>query len=487
MKSRFYRILSLSCAIALLGGSVSAEEYTRSNYGLGTGENYASQKEAQETDLYPFTKSQGRMDNKDVVGIRISGKKVVLLAENKTYFEEQGQDQDLSEFDFFSKYPKLLSVDICNMDLTREVLENLQKYLPKTINSLKVSSCTIANQDFEEFTDIITRHKQLEFLTVIGTNMAQAESAKLVAAVEDLKVIKCLNLTLGEIGANGCDILKEILLKSMNTLEGLNLGFMKVDDSESYDQLLESLGELKNLKKLEYSVIESTEKQVGKFVSSLAKLTKLTDLKIYFDDFNSHDGVEAYHNAESLNEAMKNLRDLESLDISNMNLPDSVLQTISRSLGELMKLKTLNVSGNPINAKTAKVLSESLKSMDSLSALIANGCEMSDEAFSALCGGMQNSSLQYACFSGNNIVGSVKSLPVSQMKSLIAIDFTRNKIKLSDVVGFMETIPEGSKLEIVNWEGNDFGGISESQRTEEMNKLKIWKREHRVSTLDLGI
>ena len=262
---------------------------------------------------------------------------------------------------------------------------------------------------------------------------------------------------------------------------------MKVDDSESYDKLLASLGELKKLERLEYSVLESTEKQVKEFVNSLSKLTKLTDLKICFDDFSSHDGVEAYHNAEDLNEAMKNLKDLVTLDISNMNLPDSVLQTISRSLEDLMKLKTLNVSGNPINAKTAKVLSESLKNMDSLVTFIANNCEINDAAFSALCGGLQNSSLQYMYFSGNNIVSSVKSLPVSQMKSLTVLNFARNKIKLSNVVGFMETIPEGSKLEIVNWEGNDFSGIGESQRTEEMNKLKIWKREHKVNTLDLGI
>lgn len=487
MKSRFYRILSLSCAIALFGGSVLARDQVSDNYESGVNGDYAFQKETQEANLYPFTKSQGRMDNKEVVGIRISGKKIVLLGENKNYFEEQGQNQDLSEFDFFSKYPKLLSVDISDMNLTRDVLKDLRRYLPKTIKSLIINSCTIANEDFEEFTDIIIKRKQLESLTVINTNMAQAESTKLVAAVGDLEVIKYLNLTLGEIGAGGCDVLKEVLLKSKNALEGLNLGFMRIDDNESYNELLASLGELKNLKKLEYSVIESTENQVERFISSLAKLTKLTDLKIYFDDFNSHDGVAAYNNAESLNEAMKKLKDLESLDISNMNLPDSVLQVISRSLGELTKLKTLNVSGNPINAKTAKVLSESLKSMDGLNALIANNCEINDEAFSSLCGGLQNSSLQYACFNGNDIVSSAKSLPISQMKSLIAIDFTRNKIKLSDVIGFMETIPEGSKLEIVNWEGNDFKGISESERTEGMNKLKIWKKEHRVNTLDLGI
>lgn len=496
MKSCFYKVLSLSCAIALLGGSVSAKDYSYGNYeeskgydnyGLGNNESYTSEKETQEADYYPFTKSQGRVDNKDVVGIRIFGDKIVLLAENNTYFEEQGQKQNFSEFDFFSKYPRLLSVEIINTNLTKEMLENLQKFLPNTIKSLIVNSCTIANADFEGFTSIITGHKQLESLTVINPDMAQAESAKLVAAVGDLKVIRYMRLTLGEIGAGGCDVLKEALLKSKNTLLGLNLGFIEVDDNESSDKLLASMGKLKNLEKLEYSVRRSTAKQVGTFFSSLAGLTKLTDLKINFRDFSSHDGVETYHNAESLNEAMKNLKNLESLDISDMNLPDSVLQTISRSLGELSKLKTLNISKNPINAKTAKVLSESLKNMDSLYALIANYCEINDEAFSALCGNLQNSPLQYMCFSGNNIVNSVKSLPISQMQSLIALDFTHNKIKLSDVIEFMKSIPKGSKLEVVNWEGNDFRKISEEERTKKINNLKIWKSDHKINTLDLGI
>ena len=76
---------------------------------------------------------------------------------------------------------------------------------------------------------------------------------------------------------------------------------------------------------------------------------------------------------------------------------------------------------------------------------------------------------------------------VSQMKNLVAVNFADNKIKLSDVVGFMKMIPGGSKLEVVNWTGNDFTGVSENQQIEERNDLKIWKKEHRVNTLDLGI
>ena len=495
MKSCLYRILSLSCVFVLFGSDVSAKDYE--NYGsssgyendYGTGQNQSSynQKGAQEADYYPFTNSSGRIEEREVVGIRISGKKIVLLGTNKQYYEEQIQGEAFSEFDFFTKYPRLLSVDLSNIKLTRNMLQDLQKYLPKTIKSLIINSCSVEKEDFEELTDIITGHKQLEFITVIAPDYAQAESAKLVAAIGDLKVVKGLNLTLGELEAGGCDILKEIFVKSKGTLTSLNLGFMKVEDSESYNALIDSLSELKKLTVLEYSVLESTESQVSRFFNSLAKLRALTDLKLCFYDFKDHEGVEAYHNAESLNEAMKNLTNLESLDISNMDLPESVLQTISRAMGELPHLRSLNVSGDPISVKTAKVLAKSLQKLDNLVTLIANNCEISSEAFSTLCGGFQNSSLKHVYFSGNKIKTSIKSLPVSQMKELVLLDFSNNNISLSDIIDFMKTIPSETKLALINWKNNNLKDLSEEQKINERDELKRWKKDHQINTLDLGI
>ena len=504
MKSCLYRILSLSCVLALFGSNVLAKDYEDyessskyendygtdpkyNDYGGGIDQMGGKQKDAQEEDYSPFTKSTGRIEESDVIGIRISGRKLVLFSADKKYYEEQIQGNIFSEFDFFAKYPRLLSVDLSNMSLNRKVLQGLRKYLPKTIKSLIINSCSIENKDFEELTDIIIEHKQLEFITVVAPNYAQAESAKLIAAIGDLKVVRGLSLTLGKLESGGCDILGEIFAKSKETLTSLNLGFMKVEDNKSYDALIDSLGQLKKLTMLEYSVLESTENQVGKFFDSLARLRALIDLKLCFYDFKDHEGVEAYRNAENLNEAMKNLTNLESLDISNMDLPESVLQTISRSMGKLTHLRTLNISGDPIVVKTAKVLAKSLQKLENLVTLIANNCEISSETFSALCEGFRNSSLKHMYFSGNKIKSSVKSFPVSQMKELVLLDFSHNNINLKDIVDFMKTIPSETRLEVVNWKSNDLKGLSEEQKIRERDELKAWKKIHRISTLDLGI
>ena len=499
MKGCLYRVFSLSCVLALIGGDVSARDNYSSGYDTtdlqmdnGYGEKYSSGgKEAKEGDYYPFVKSKGRIEDKNVVGIRLLGDKVVLLGgdgENREYSEGESQQSDFSDFDFFSKYPRLLSVEFCSMNLTRDKLQNVQKFLPKTVKSLIINSCSVADKDFEELTDIISGHEKLVSITVIMPRLAQAETEQLIKSISDLNNTKFLNLTLGDLGEGGCTVLREVIEKSEKTLVGLNLGFMKVADSEAYNNMLDSLGKLKNLSKLEYSVLESTEDQVGRFFNSLSKLEKLTDLKLCFDDFNSHDGVESYHNAEGLNEAIRNLTALENLDISNMNLPDSSLQTISKAMEDLTKLKTLNISGDPVSVKTARVLAESLAKMEGLVAFVANDCQMTGEAFSALCGGFRNnSSLKKMSVSGNKIEGSVKSLPVSQMKNLSVLNVAYNNIRLPDIVGFMKTIPSETNLEVISWKGNNFEGLSEEERIAEIDGLKIWKRQNRVNTLDLGI
>ena len=293
MKGCLYRVFSLSCVLALLSGDILARDNYSTSYDasdLQTDEDYGgsryssksngsfSSKETKEEDYYPFIKSKGRIENKNVIGIRLLGDRVVLLGgdgENREYSEEQSQKLDFSDFDFFSKYPRLLSVEFCNMRLTSDILQNIQRFLPKTVKSFIVNSCYISNKDFEELTDIISGHEQLVSVTVVLPKLAEAETEQLIKSIGDLNSTKFLNLTLGDLGEGGCNTLKEILEKSEKSLIGLNLGFMKVANNDSYDSLVNSLGKLKNLKKLEYSVIESTEDQVGKFFGSLAKLEKL--------------------------------------------------------------------------------------------------------------------------------------------------------------------------------------------------------------------
>ena len=251
--------------------------------------------------------------------------------------------------------------------------------------------------------------------------------------------------------------------------------------------MLVSLGSLTKLRKLEYSIFESDTKQVGILFTSLGKLRNLTNLKICVDDFSKHDGVASFQNAQILGQSIKQLKNLENLDISNMDLPDTVIQVISGEIKNLEKLKTLNVSGNPSNEATAVAFAEALKGLDNLIVLIANNCEITDKTFPSLCSGLQGSHLKHLYLSGNKIESSVTSLPVSLMKDLTVLNLSYNGIKMKDVAGFWNKLNGNVNLEIINWEGNAFASESDDDKVGLRNQVSIWKKEHNIDTIDLGI
>lgn len=488
MKGCLYRILSLSCVFALFVGNVSARYKSKDHKTSVINEkDYRDQWKGQDSEYGSLFKNEGNIRDDEVVAIKISEEKIVLFGEGDRYFENQGMKLKFSDFNFFKKYPKLISVDFSDIELTKEMITYIRTCLSKTVKSLIINSCYISKEDVEAFADIIIDNKQLQYITITLPDSGQAESAKLIAAIGSLDSIKWLNLVLGELESSGCDSLADVLMKSAETLTSLSLGFKSVEDNDSYHNLIASLGELKSLRKLEYSVLKSNESQVENFNNSLAQLENLTDLTICFDDYDSHNRVRAFQNAEKLNEAMANLKNLENLDISNMNLPDAVLQIIANSMGDLVKLKSLNISGNPINVETAGVLAESLRKLENLSTLIANNCKLNNRAFDVLCGNLQNDSLQCMFFSRNNIQNSVSSLHISQITNLKALDFSFNNVELSEVVNFMMKIPSETKLAFVNWAGCKSEKLEEFQRVELRNKLKVWAFGNHVKTLALGI
>lgn len=485
MKGCLYRILSLSCVLALFVGNVSAK-YQVKEYGSKE-RNYRNQGKTQDSEYGPFVKSEENIKEDEVIAIKISDGKIVFFGEGGRCFENHGMRLNFLEFGFFKKYPKLLSVDLSDIALTKEMIAYIQTSLSKTVKSLIINSCSISKEDIEAFADIFIDNKQLQYVTITLPDSGQIESAKLIAAIGSLDSIKWLNLVLGELESVGCNSLADVLTKSAKTLTSLSLGFKNIEDDDACKNLLTSLGELKSLRRLEYSVLQSNENQVESFNNSLAQLKNLQDLTICFNDFDSLNRAKAFQNAEKFNMAMANLKNLENLDISNMNLPDSVMQIIANSIGDLAQLKSLNISGNPINTETAGVLAESLKKLGKLSTLVANDCMLNNMAFDILCGNLQNDSLRCMLFSRNNLQNSVMSLHISQMTNLKALDFSFNNVELSDVVNFMMTIPSETKLSFVNWTGCKLEKLDTIQQVELRNKLKIWAFENNVKTLALGI
>lgn len=446
-----------------------------------------SNTEAADEELYPFKKANNKISDEEVVGIRITRDKIVLLDDEMNFYAEsiKEEDSNFSEFNYFSKYPNLMSVDLSELDLDQNKLENLQKYLPMKLKSIVINSCDVKSADYESLVDIVTQRKDLVSVCIIEPNAVAGDVAKVIVALSELNKLQYLNLTLGGLDEVGCKNLVKVTENNTKTLHELTLGFIKIDESESYDQLMKSLGKLKTLTKLEFTVLESNDEQEGSFYGSLSDMQKLQDLKINFGDMSTHDDVKTYHNALKLKESLLKLTDIRSLDISDMHLQDSVLQLVMQSISQLGNLKVLNISGNDIDAKTAKILSQSIKSGQSLVTLMANNCGIGAEAFKELCSSIDGTQIRYLYLGNNSIGTAISSLPVDKMDYITAIDFTSNDIDYDSFSEFIKKLNENTPLRVVIVRHNEpmekLEYAERVKKTDGISELKLNNKIYRLA------
>ncbi len=451
-----------------------------------------SNEEIENADMNPFIRSNNKIIDDDVVGLRITENKLYMLGRDKNFYVEPLDNKfNFDDIDFFSKYQNLQSVDLHKLVLTREILENLQKYLPKTLKNLVINKCKISKKDYDDIVEVLQINEELTAITLIEPDVELAESTRLIGALFQLKNLQAINITLGAVGKQGIEELSKILQASSNSLKSLTIGFSSVQESEEYNKFLDILKELTQLVEFEFSVLESTPEQTTIFFNSLKNMKNLRKLKFYFHDFEKHDHVKAYHNAIIFRDAIIPMP-LEFLDISYMKLHDSVLQMFAQALPKLTHLKSLNISGNPLSDKSAKELSESIKNSTELITLIANDCKMDENIFASLCSSLNNCGLQYLYFRENNIGQGIKSLPIDQMKYIQVVDFSNNNINYDNALDFASRSKDNPLLQIVNFANNkpimDLNSVERSAKNDLLVKLKMSSFENKSNhTLFLGL
>lgn len=440
MINRFSKFFALFCVLLLCGGEVLCVPDDDPT------------KEMLDEELYPFKRANNRIADEAVVGIRIMKTKIIFLDEDMNFYAEEIKEaSNFSDFDTFSKYPRLISVDLSEQDLNQEKLKNLLKYLPANLKSLIINCCRIDSKDYEYLADILSQLKELTSVSIIDPECQAGEAAKIVVALSGSKNIRSLNLTLNELDATGCDNFTKILENNSAVLQDLTFGSMRL---EEYGKLFEALSKLVHLNKLEYTVLNSDEELEKAFFEALKNMRKLLDLKFDFGDHSTHDDVKTYHNALILKDALMNLVDIRSFDISSMHLQDSVLQLIMQTIAQLRSLKMLNISGNIINNKTAKLLSESIKDENSLVTLIAKDCRIDSETFKTLCGSIAGTPLRYLYFGNNKIGEAITQIPLKQMEEVTAIDLTDNDITYDSLFELVKLAKDHPSLRALNLKYN---------------------------------
>lgn len=483
MRNYGIKVIALSFISALVG-DIYAESYRSDSY--STQNRGVDSEEDLDNSMFPYRRASSSINAEDVVAIMVCDGKTILMSKENTFYVDSARgdkEAEFKDFDSFSKYPNLLSIDLHQIVLTQEKLNNLKKYIPDTVKNLIVYKCKIEQKDYEDLSDIIAHDDKLISLTVVQPDAKLAEATKVITAASELKSIKYLNFTLGELGSQSCDSLITIFDNCAKSLTDLVLGFKSIVPSESYDKMLTKLQDLENVKKLEFSVLESTEDQVSTFFTSVKNMKKIEDIKFFFDDFSKHDDVKAYHNAQIFAEALPEFTHLKNLDISGMKLPDSVLQLVFQSVSKLQSLAKLNVSGNVINKKTAGSLSEAIKEGNSLTTLVAKRCEMNAESFSELCRSLGGTPLRYVYLSDNDIGSAISNFPLAQMNNIMLTDFSNNNVTYEDAMKFVQLTENNSSIRVINFGRNaPMIALSGSERNKYNNEFVTWQLKHPAST-----
>jgi Ran GTPase-activating protein (RanGAP) involved in mRNA processing and transport len=474
----------------------SSSKSSKQNF--NNGNNTFGEELSEEANYFPFMKVGSKISSDKVVGMCIKEKNIVFLgmsdASTYVYYEESlKEDEDFSDLNFFREYPRLVSVEINGLKLTIDMLENIQKLLPASIKCLIVDSCAIESENFELLSDIIKKHKQLASIKIRLPKSSVTESNVILQSIAGHAQMKFIGITLGAISSESCEYLNNVIAHSTETLEELTLGWNSItvgDDAESdkaYREVMKSMAETKQLKKLEFSVMSLSESSATTVFEALGDLKHLTNLKIFIDNLAMHKSVKLFENMEVLRDSLQKLPNLETFDISSMNLSGHEMQVLMQAISYMSKLKTLDVSGNVLDQKSAETLSESLQEHYSVTELRANDCSMDDVAFNGLCKSLSNTSLINLFLRGNKIKEGAKNLPLKSMPDLMLVDFAQNDMNCEDAMAFVELTKDQSNLHIVNFKGNSgIDAMSNIEKTIKNDQLTAWKLKNKNTVSFFG-
>ncbi|MDR0632290.1 MAG: hypothetical protein LBF54_03585 [Holosporaceae bacterium] len=441
----------------------------------------AISEDQEEENCYPFTKASHPIPPEEVIGWRIKNGKLYLFASNKTYSVEPLPKDFDSDLKFFKKFPNLISVEFNGLLLTEEMLENLQKFLPKNLKSLLLHSCHIEKQDYELVADICRKRTSLVSVSLVDPDSEGEGPATVLGALENRPNMKYFNLTVREIDEAIAKCLANLLSNSSGTLRELGLGCDLIT-GDSKKKLVENIARAislaKGLTKLELSFVSTSEDDFAHIAESIGNFTKLVSLKMYIKGLRKHKHVSLFENLEKFQESLSKLRKLEVFDISSMFLPSDAIKLISQPIESMKNLKTLNVSGNVLDEKGAESLSKAIAETP-LITLMANNCGMDSAAFAALCKSFPNTSLEQLYVGGNQIKGGAKNLPVATMKELKVVDFSHNDMDYDDAMAFIELTKEHPNLYVVSFKGNSgIDSMNPIEKTIKSDQLQEWKAKN---------
>lgn len=427
---------------------------------------------------FPFSKSSSQIEKDKVVGLRIEQGTITHLGRENTFYSEAmpSGEEGFSNLNFFSQYPELLSVEIKGIELSSQDLENICNFISssKKIKNLVFDSCVIAEEDTKYITDTI---EKLDSLIAVSVKFLKTKNKKgkivdispqaiqdITQAISVRKNLTSLSVAFDVITKKSCEHIISAINQS-NNMAMLSLCWNEIVGEEiekPYNELSETLSSLKELKTLCLSIMYVPEACIDAQIESISKLQKLTNLTYLVG--NLKDTKEVFEHATNLGKALEKLPLISSLRLQNMGLPATATQPIMQSFSKLTKLTYLDMSGNKIDKEGGVIVGDSLKSAESLRALIMRNCDISAETSAEISKAFSSTSLTIICLGNNRIKEGIRTLQLSDCPYLRCIDLAMNGASADDIMAFVESTISLENLNTADLRNNY--DISGKQRDE---------------------
>lgn len=424
-------------------------------------------------DNSPFKPTEESVSNETVVGIRLIGEdsekkeaqqkdtpenkgtkniQVCLLSKDyKSVVSEKSAEDVFNDMNFFNQYPNLCSVEIAKVEFDNSLCESLQKFLPHELKSLIIDSCTIVD-GIDNLATLLNGHTELQALMIRAYDISGEEVNKLLTSIAQHKGLTQLNLGVESFDDAGLKQLSEIICELQ--LKRLALSWQEsVANSESYTAFCDALQKASTITCLDISAMEISQESLNGLLSSLGELSQLTDLQLFVGNLDEHGSVAAYKSAEILGNSLKNLSNLTHFNIADSSWSAEPLCLIFQTLSP-NALQFLDVSGNKFDVKSATALSNFIKQATKLKTLFVNSCDMTDNEYSALCGGLSGSSLAYMYAAGNKIENSASSMPISSMPNIVLYDISNNETTYENALSIVQQANGHKKIRLINLSNN---------------------------------
>lgn len=461
MKS-LINFLSIAAFFLCVLGSSSASNVN------GTNNDETAKKKDELAENFPFSKSSSQIEKDKVVGLRIEKETITYLGRENTFFSENvpSVEDRFSNLNFFSQYPELLSVEIKDTALSSQDLENICNFITssKKIKNLVFDSCIIAEEDTKYITDTI---ENLDSLIAVSVKFLKTKNKKgkltslplqavqeITQAISVRKNLTSLSVAFDAMSTKSCEHIISVLNQSKNMIM-LSLCWNEIigeETEESYNALSEALSSLKELKTLCLSVMYVPETCIDAQIKSLSQLQKLTNLTYLIGNLKDMKGL--FEHATNFSNALENLPLLSSLRLQNMGLPATATQPIMQSFSKLTKLTYLDMSGNKIDKEGGVIAGSSLKNAESLRALILRNCDISAETATEISKAFSSTSLTIICLGNNQIKEGIKALRLSDCPYLRYVDLAMNGASGEDIMDFVKNTISHESLNTADLRNN---------------------------------